>query len=89
VHDIVAAGTPQWIYLQTRLKAVMPPFESNPALAQKQLDEVPVKYLIIGKDVIGSERYTLPVVKQFANHWKPVFTDPDKIWTVYQRVYNQ
>lgn len=87
-NDIVAAGTPHWIYLHTGLKAVMPPFESNTAWAHQQLESVPVKYLIIGKDVIGSERYTLPVVKQFPKQWKQVFSTTDTTWVVYQRVSN-
>lgn len=88
-NEVVAAGTPHWIYLRTGLKAVMPPFESKTALAHQQLNDVPVKYLIIGKDVIGSERYTLPVVKQFTNEWKQVFANPDSTWVVYQRVYHK
>lgn len=85
-NDIVAAGTPHWIYLQTGLKAVMPPYEINYARAQQQLESVPVKYLIIGKDVIASERYTLPVVQHFAQLWKMVYSTPGKDWAVYQRV---
>jgi hypothetical protein len=85
-NDVIAAGTPHWIYLRTGLKAVMPPFENNPARAQQQLDSVPVTYLITGKDVIGSERYTLPVVEQFTEQWKQVFTAPESDWAVYQRI---
>jgi hypothetical protein len=84
--DVIAAGTPHWIYLRTGLKAVMPPFENNPARVQQQLDSVPVTYLITGKDVIGSERYTLPVVEQFTEQWKQVFTAPESDWAVYQRI---
>ncbi len=85
-NDVIAAGTPHWIYLRTGLKAVMPPFENNPARAQQQLDSVPVTYLIAGKDVVGSERYTAPVIEQFTEEWKQVFTTPESNWAVYQRV---
>lgn len=84
-NDVVSAGTPQWIYLQTGLKAVMPPFEKNTALAFQKLDNVPVKYLIVGKDVIGSEKYIFPVVEHYTEQWKQVFITPESDWTVYKR----
>ncbi len=84
--EVVAAGTPHWIYLRTGLKTVMPPFEIDPLREQQMLDSVPVNYLLVGKDVIGAERYTLPVVQQFTSQWKQVFSTPDGEWTVYQRV---
>jgi hypothetical protein len=84
--EVAASGTPHWVYLQTGLKAVMPPFNNNPAQAQQQLDSVPVTYLIIGKDVIDSERYALPVVEKFSDKWKKVFTTPEDDWTIYQRI---
>jgi hypothetical protein len=85
-NNVVAAGTPHWIYLRTGLKAVMPPFEIDPARAHEHLDSVPVTYLITGKDVIGSERYTFPVVERFSGEWKRVYTAPESEWAVYQRV---
>jgi len=85
-NDVVAAGTPHWVYLRTGLKAVMPPFENDPARAHQLLDSVPVTYLITGKDVIGSERYTYPLVEQFSGEWKRVYTAPESEWAVYQRV---
>ena len=84
--DVVAAGTPHWIYLRTGLKSVMPPFESDTPKAQQLLDSVPVRYLMIGKDVIKSERYTSPIVEQFSDQWKRVYTAPESNWAVYQRV---
>ena len=37
-NEIVATYAPQWVYLRTGLKAVMPPFELNPERAQKLLE---------------------------------------------------
>lgn len=84
--ELIAAGTPHLIYLRTGLKAVMPPFETDVAKAQLLLDSVPVSYLIVGRDVVGAERYTLPVVQQFTDQWKQVFSASDGAWIVYQRV---
>jgi hypothetical protein len=66
------------------LKTVMPPFEADPARAQALLDTVPVRYLIIGKDVVGTERYTVPVVRRFNDRWERVYSTPAG-WAVYRR----
>jgi hypothetical protein len=84
--DVIAAGTPHWIFLRTGLKAVMPPFENDTTQAQQLLDSVPVRYLIIGQDVVKSERYTLQMVQQFPEQWKQVYSVPESSWAVYQRV---
>jgi hypothetical protein len=85
-NDVVATSTPPWVYVQTGLKAVMPPFENDPARAQQHLDSVPVTYLIVGKDGTGSDRYMTPVIKQFTEQWKQVYTAPESHWIVYQRI---
>jgi hypothetical protein len=64
----------------------MPPFEKDAARAQRLLDTVPVRYLVIGKDVVESERYTLPVVTAFADRWTLVYSTPIGGWNVYRRV---
>lgn len=84
--DIVAAGTPHWIYLRTGLKAVMPPFERDAEEAERLLDSVPVTYLLIGRDVVASERYTVPVVERHPRQWEPVYLTDVGDWTVYRRV---
>jgi hypothetical protein len=84
--DVIAAGMPHWVYLRTGLKTIMPPFEQDAAKTQDLLDTVPVTYLIIGRDVVGSERYTLPVVRQFSAGWKAIYVTPAGDWAVYQRV---
>jgi hypothetical protein len=84
--DVIAAGMPHWVYLRTGLKSVMPPFEHDAAKTQDLLDSVPVTYMIIGRDVVDSQRYTLPVVWQFSAEWKEIYVTPAGDWTVYQRV---
>lgn len=74
--DVVAVSMPHWTYLRTGLKSVMPPFEEDPAKAQRLLDSVPVKYLILDQGLaVDSRRYTLPVVQNFPDLWKPVYSD--------------
>jgi hypothetical protein len=84
--EVVAAGTPHWIYLQTGLKAVMIPFEKDPETARRMLDSVPVKYLIVGDDVVRSERYMLPVVERFPAEWKKVYSAAENGFAVYRHI---
>jgi hypothetical protein len=83
---VVAAGTPHWIHLRTGLKAVMPPFERDVDTAQRLLDSVPVRYLVIGRDVVATERYMMPMVQRFASRWQAVHATTAGSWTVYRRV---
>jgi hypothetical protein len=74
-ENIVAVSMPQWVYLRTGLKAVMPPFESNPAKAQHLLDSVPVSYLVLDDGLaVDTRQYTSPVVKNFPDRWKRVYS---------------
>jgi hypothetical protein len=84
--QVVAAGTPHWIHLRTGLKTVMPPLERDVDTAQRLLDSVPVGYLVIGRDVVATERYTVPVVQRFADRWQAVYATSVGGWTVYRRV---
>jgi hypothetical protein len=82
--SVVASWAPQWVYLRTGLKAVMPPFEQNTATAERLLEGVPVDYLIVGKDVVESERYTTPVVSGFRDRWESVYATSTGGWTIYR-----
>ena len=84
--DIVAAGTPHWVYLRTGLRAVMPPFEHDPSKTQLLLDGVPVDYLLVGRDVIASERFTEPAVRMFPERWEQAYASTVGGWTVYHRI---
>ncbi len=84
--DIVAAGTPHWVYLRTGLRAVMPPFEHDPSKTQQLLEGVPVDYLLVGRDVIASERFTEPAVRTFPERWEQAYASTVGGWTVYRRI---
>ena len=87
--DVVAAWMPHWVYLRTGLKTVMPPFEKDATIAQQLLDSVPVSYLIIGRDNLEMDRYTLPVVRQFPDQWRRIYFTPEGDCAVYQRINRQ
>lgn len=76
-HDIVAASMPQWVYLRTGLKSVMPPFGEDPHNIQALLDSVPVTYIVMDTSPINFARdYVLPMLKQSPQHWSLVHTVP-------------
>jgi len=46
-HAVTAAVMPEWFYLQSGLKTVMPPLTRNAVRAQAEADSVPVSYVVI------------------------------------------
>jgi hypothetical protein len=73
--DVIAVSMPHWAYLRTGLKSVMPPFEADPAVAQRLLDSVPVRFLIVDLGLaVDSGRYTSGVVAAFPDRWQRVYT---------------
>jgi hypothetical protein len=85
--DVVAASDAPWVFLRTGLKAVMPPFEPDPARAQQLLDTVPVRYLVQQKgSALDLGRFTLPVLERFPGKWKPVYEAANGTCAVYERV---
>ena len=77
-NEVVATYAPQWAYLRTGLKAVMPPFELNPEQAQKLLDSVPVTYLIFEDNF--TKRYVSLVIQSYPNLWREIYSD--RTWLV-------
>ena len=81
--EVIATYAPQWVYLRTGLKAVMPPFELNPERAQNLLDSVPVTYLI-SEDSFTKEYVSL-VTQSYPNIWKEIYSDQDGTFKIYER----
>ena len=84
---IVASSTPQWVYLRTGLKAVLPPMESDMAQVQTLLDTVPVDYLIVESLEHSKEmqRFLKGVVHAFPDRWELAFRAPQGEALVYRR----
>jgi len=85
---IVATSTPHLVYLQTGLRAVMPPFEPEVAEAQRLLDSVPVEYLIVDDLTFTdiTRRYAAPIVKAFPERWALIHSTPDDGTHIYRRI---
>jgi hypothetical protein len=86
---VIATSVPQWAYLRTGLKAVMPPMEADPEAAQRLLDSVPVRYLLVDTLDIESDmsrRYAAPVVDEHPELWRLVYAAPAGVSRLYERV---
>jgi hypothetical protein len=81
-HDVVATSTPHWSYLRNGRKAVLPPMEADPEQAQRLLDSVPVRFLVIDdpeSPEIG-RRYAEPVVRMHPELWELVFSSGSRVY---------
>jgi hypothetical protein len=61
--------------LRTGLRAVYPPFDSDPVRARYQLEAVPVTYVVIDEFKYRdfSPRYSLPAVQSDPSSWRLVY----------------
>lgn len=86
-RDVVATSTPHWAYLRTGLRSVYPPFEPQVDDAQRLLESVPARYLIVDSLVFRDygRRYTDPVVRAFPDRWELVYTSVPNGSAIYRR----
>ncbi len=89
--EVIATSTPEWAYLITGGKAVMPPWEPDPATANYLLESVPVTYLVIDQleayePAAADRRYSLGALRAFPSHWQLIYAGPDSGSRIYRRV---
>lgn len=84
--DVVVAAMPQWVYLRTGLKSVMPPLEANVATEERLLDTVSGRYLIMETPAFFTWRYVSPVVQAYTNKWRLVYVATADDVRVFERV---
>jgi hypothetical protein len=87
--DVVVTSSPQWLFIRIGRKAVMPPFEDDPALTQKLIDSVPAKYVVVDDIFTWGRRYLQPMVERFPERWKRVYGGDTGSTTVYERISAQ
>jgi len=85
-NDVIAATTPEWVWLRTGRKSIFPPFDATPDREQADLDSVPVHFIVLDSfGVMGvMARYVRPLVEKTNSDWRPVYSAGDN--TVYERV---
>ena len=85
--EIIVSSMPHWVYLRTGMKAVMPPFETDPRKAQALLEAVPATYLIIdGRTGSFTREYGLPAVKAAPNRWQVIYSSVAGELAIYRRI---
>jgi len=83
---VVATTSPHWAHLHTGLKAVLPPMEIDPDLAQRLLDSVPITYAIVDQhQFLNTSKYIRGAVARHPKLWTLVFTASDGQTRVYRR----
>jgi hypothetical protein len=82
---IVVSSSPQWIFLRTGLRAVMPPMVADDGEVRRLLDAVPASYVLLeGPGSLGGG-YVAPVVRGLPDEWELVVSDPDNQFEMYAR----
>jgi hypothetical protein len=86
-NAIVAVSMPQWVYLKTGLKTVMPPLEADFQKAQQQIDSVPVTYIVLDKLLMEdsfNKRFPA-IVRNSRSKWHLVYGSGDGEFDIYER----
>jgi hypothetical protein len=84
--DVIATDHPQWAYLRTGRRAVLPPFVLDGREGQRLIDSVPVSYLITSTDADGYQRYTGPLLAANPQAWRRVWSGPNGVVVIHERV---
>jgi hypothetical protein len=86
--SVIATSCPQYLYLRSGRKAVMPPMEKDPIKAELLLDGVPATYLIADDlTFIGDvfQTVTHSVTRQYPSEWQLAAAIPDSKTVIYHR----
>jgi hypothetical protein len=84
--DTLASGDPQWAYLRTGRRCVLPPFIIDGKKGQQLIDTVPVKYLLASVNPGPYQRFTAPLLADNPDAWRRVWSGPNGTLEVYERV---
>jgi hypothetical protein len=83
--DIIAASMPAYAYLRTGLKSVMPPLEADPERAQKLLESVPVRFVVVDSiEFHIPGKYSMIPIAKFRDRWRNVYTDTSGGLSIYE-----
>jgi len=82
--DVVVATDPQWVYLRTGRKAVLPPFEPDGRKAQQLVDTVPAKFVLLPTTGYY-HRYLSAMLRDNPAQWTRVWRSADGGMEVHER----
>ena len=85
---VLCVSMPQWIYLNSGLKSVMPPLGRDPVEVQRLSDTVPISYVIIERLLMDDNFnvYFPKLIQRSPDKWKQVYTSRDGTIQIYARV---
>ena len=86
--SVIAVTMPQWVYLQSGFKAVMPPLTTDPDKAENLIDTVPVSFVIIEQLLMDDNfnTYFPKLVEKSPDRWKLVYSKQGGPVKLYARV---
>ncbi|HEX2542644.1 MAG TPA: hypothetical protein VHM00_16365 [Caldimonas sp.] len=84
--DALASGDPQWAYLRTGRRCVVPPFVIDGKKGQQLIDTVPVKYLLASVKPGAYQRFTAPLLAENPDAWRRVWSGPNGTLEIHERV---
>jgi hypothetical protein len=83
---VVVSSMAPWVYVRTGMRAVMPPLERQPAVAEALLESVPARYVIVDRCGFSFTReYTLPLLRDPRFPWREAFATSDGGLAIYER----
>jgi len=85
---VIAVTMPQWVYLQSGFKAVMPPLTTDPRNAIRLSDTVPISFVIIEELLMNDNfnTYFPKLVTETPDQWKLVYSKQGSPVKLYARV---
>lgn len=84
---VLAVTMPQWTYLQSGIKSIMPPLTRNPEKAIEQMDSAPVGFFIVEELLMDDNfnTYSPSLVRNSPQFWKLVYAVPNSNVRLYAR----
>lgn len=83
--EVVVSSMPHWVYLRTGFTAVMPPFEADHAAAQRLIESVGPRYVVVDSSGLSpTQMYAAPVLAS-GTGWNLVWEDGSGLAAIYER----
>ncbi|MFL6416982.1 MAG: hypothetical protein ACJ74Y_15065 [Bryobacteraceae bacterium] len=87
-RSVIAVTMPQWVYIRSGFKAIIPPLNTNADKVQKLVDTVPVSFVIV-EDLLMSDNFNTyfpKVVESSPDRWKLIYSIQGSPVKLYARV---
>ena len=84
--DVLAASDPPWAYVRTGRRTVLAPFAFDGREGQRQIDSVPVRYLVTSPEIEPHRRFTARLLSANPEAWRQVWSGADGAVLIHERV---